>query len=339
MERSHKKNIRNLYIASVLLLIIFLTGVAGFFFLENYTLIDAFFMTVISITTVGFEIIKPLSDTGKIFTAFLIISSFGILGYFLSNLTKLFIEGVFKNYFKENKVKNLIEKLNGHIILCGFGRNGKQVAIELSQEKKDFVVIESQPPVIEKIRAETSYLYVEGNATEDEVLKAANIKNASALITALPNDADNLYVVLTAKELNPGLTVVSRATDDNSEARLRRAGAAKVIMSDKIGGQRMAKLVTHPDVIDFLEFIMLQGKDVSLEEVSCTNINVSFKDKSIKDFNIRNVSGANIVGIKRKDNTFVFNPSPEVKISSEDKLFVLGTPEQIKLLNQVLYEG
>lgn len=339
MDKGHKKHIKNLYIASVLLFAIFITGILGFLFIENYKLIDAFFMTVISITTVGFEIVQPLSDTGKIFTAILIMSSFGILGYFLSTLTKLFVEGVFKNYFKEGKVKKTIENLKGHVIVCGFGRNGKQVAAELSASGTVFVVLEKDISIIEKIRTETNYLYLEGDSTHEETLIAANVKNAKALITVMPNDADNLYVILSAKEINPDIIVVSRASDEKSVAKLHRAGANKVIMPDKIGGQRMAKLVTHPDVVEFLEFIMLQGKNVSLEEVSCNSINIIFKNKSIKDFNIRNVSGANIVGIKKQEGTFVFNPSPEEKISSDDKLFVLGNPEQIRLLNKVLYEG
>lgn len=318
---------------------IFITGIFGFVFIENYKLIDAFFMTVISITTVGFEIVQPLSDTGKIFTAFLIMCSFGMLGYFLSTVTKLFVEGFFKNYFKEGKVKKTIGNLKGHVIVCGFGRNGKQVAAELSASGTDFVILEKDISIIEKIRNETNYLYLDGDSTHEETLIAANVKNAKALITVMPNDADNLYVILSAKENNPGILVVSRASDEKSVSKLHRAGADKVIMPDKIGGQRMAKLVTQPDVVEFLEFIMLQGKDVSLEEVSCNNINIVFKNKSIKDFNIRNVSGANIVGIKKHEGTFVFNPSPEEKISSDDKLFVLGTPEQVRLLNKVLYEG
>lgn len=339
MDKGHTKHIRNLYIASVLLFSIFLTGVSGFVFIENYKLIDAFFMTVISITTVGFEIVQPLSDTGKVFTAILIMTSFGVLGYFLSTLTKMFVEGVFKNYYKESKVKKTIENLKGHVVLCGFGRNGKQVAAELTVSGTSFVILEKDMGIIEKIKSETNYLYLEGDSTHEETLVLANVKNAKALITVMPNDADNLYVILSAKELNPEITVVSRASDEKSVAKLYRAGANKVIMPDKIGGQRMAKLVTQPDVVEFLEFIGLQGKDVSLEEVSCNSINIIFKDKSIKDFNIRNVSGANIVGIKKQDGTFVFNPSPEEKISSNDKLFVLGTPEQIRLLNKVLYEG
>lgn len=321
-----------------MLIAIFIIGIVGFVFIEDYRLIDAFFMTVISITTVGFEIVQPLSDTGKIFTAILIMTSFGMLGYFLSTLTKLFVEGVFKNYFKESKVKKTIKNLKNHVIVCGFGRNGKQVAAELSAAGTEFVILEKDITIIEKIRSETNYLFLEGDSTNEETLIAANVNSAKALITVMPNDADNLFVILSAKEINPGITVVSRASDEKSVTKLHRAGADKVIMPDKMGGQRMAKLVTQPDVVEFLEFIMLQGKDVSLEEVSCNNINVYFKDKSIKDFNIRNVSGANIVGIKKHDGTFVFNPSPEEKISSDDKLFVLGTPDQIKILNIVLYE-
>lgn len=333
----HKKNIRNIYIASALFLSVIIIGISGYVIIEDYSFVNAFFMTVISITTVGFELVQPLSDIGKVFTAILIIFSFGVLGYFVSNLTKLFFEGVLKNYFKEGKVKKTIGNLKGHVVVCGFGRNGKQVAAELSSSGTEFVILEKDTAILEKIKSETNYLYFEGDSTHEETLHAANLKNAKALITVMPNDADNLYVVLSAKEINPDLTIISRASDEKSISKLIRAGASKVIMPDKIGGQRMAKLVTQPDVVEFLEFIMTQGKDVKIEEVACNDINLRFKDKSIRDFNIRNVSGANIVGLKQADGTLIFNPEPDFKISSNDKLFVLGTPEQIKILYKVLY--
>jgi voltage-gated potassium channel len=178
---------------------------------------------------------------------------------------------------------------------------------------------------------------VEGDAAEEEVLKAANLASARALITTLPVDADNLFVVLTAKEINPGLKIISRASQDNSDLKLKRAGASSVIMPDKIGGQRMAKLVAQPDIVEFVDYMLLQSVDnVVLEQITCKNIASYYAGKSIRELNIRNVSGANIVGMKRADNSFLINPVPETKLEPTDKLFALGNRNQINHLKQII---
>ena len=180
-------------------------------------------------------------------------------------------------------------------------------------------------------------MFIHGDATQDEVLVAAKIEKARALITTLPNDADNLFVVLSAKSVNPSLKVISRASDDNSDKKLKRAGATNIIMSDKLGGQRMAKLVAQPDVVEFLDHIMIQQKnDVSLEEISFTNIDSEFRKKSIRDLNLRDIAGVNIVGLRKKDGEYILNPSPDTVICCEDKIFVLATAQQISKLNSVI---
>jgi len=183
-------------------------------------------------------------------------------------------------------------------------------------------------------------LYIEGDATNDEILEAAKLESARALIATLPNDAENLYIVLTARQLNPDLVIISRASDDHSVEKLKRAGATNVIMPDKIGGQRMAKLVAEPDLVEFIEYLMLQShKDVSLEEISCENLAVCFANKSIKELDIRKVSGANIIGLKKPDKSFIVNPSPEIRLSQGDQLFVLGKQEEIESLKSLIEKG
>lgn len=326
--------------AFVLLIGIVSIGILGYMIIEGFSFIESFFMTIITVATVGFQEVHPLSDVGRIFTAFLIIFSFGIFAYAVTTFTRYIIDGIFRNYFKDNKVKKRIGKLSNHVIICGYGRNGKQAAFSLHDHKEDFVIIEKNESLVQKIREDESLLYIEGDATNDEILEAAKLESARALIVTLPNDADNLYIVLTARQLNPDLLIISRASHDHSVEKLKRAGASNVIMPDKIGGQRMAKLVAEPDLVEFIEYLMLQShKDVSLEEISCENLAVCFKNKSIKELDIQNASGTNIIGIKRPDKSFIINPSPDMKLSPGDQLFVLGKQEQIESLKSLIEKG
>ncbi|PLX12772.1 MAG: potassium channel protein, partial [Marinilabiliales bacterium] len=246
--------------------------------------------------------------------------------------------GVLRNYLKDNKVKSRIEKLSNHVIVVGYGRNGRQAIEELQRHKFQVVVVDNKDATIEDIRGDASLLYIQGDATEDETLLNARIDKAKALITALPNDADNLFVVLTARSMNPGITIISRASKFNNDKKLRNAGATNVIMPDKIGGQRMAKLVAQPDIVDFLEYIMLRESDeMCIEEISCQDLSSQFTEKTIGEWSIRSETGANIIGLKTADNKYIVNPTPDVKISLNDQLFVLGNPEQIQKLKKVMF--
>ncbi len=333
-------SIKQIQYALLLLILIFFIGNIGFMVIEGFSFTESFFMTIITISTVGFQEVEPLSDAGRIFTAFLIIFSLGIFAYVVTTLTRYIVDGIFKNYYKDNKVKKRIGKLDNHVILCGYGRNGRQAAVELNEHKVSFVVIEKDESIVENIREDSMLLYIRGDATHEDVLEVAGIDRAKALITMLPSDADNLFVVLTASQIKPGIKIISRASDDNSDLKLKRAGASNVIMPDKIGGQRMAKLVAEPDVVEFIEYIMLQGrKDVSIEEISCKKLAACFTDKSIRELDIRNVSGANIIGIKTSENRYIINPSPDIKLTNKDQIFVLGTQIQINKLKNIINFG
>ncbi len=329
----------SLKLAILLLLVLFAAGVSGFMIIEKYSLINAIYMTVITISTVGFREVHPLSQTGKIFTVLLIIFSFGIFVFAISNLTRYMLEGIFRNAFLIKRIKNKIKKLENHIILCGYGRNGHQAARELKDHNMDFVVIENNPLQLEDLEDEPEFLVMEGDATHEETLLEAGLERAGALITTLPNDADNLLIVITARQFNPEMTIISRASDESAEKKLKRAGATNVIMSDKIGGQRMAKLVIQPDIVEFLEKIMLQSmSDVNLEEIACKEMSDLFYHKSIRELGIRNKSGANIIGMK-KNGEYLFNPDPDVVLDKTDQLFVLGNPKQISLMKELLKKG
>ena len=293
-------------------------------------------MTVITVATVGFQEVHPLSDAGRLFTSFLIITSFGTFAYALTSLSKYVIDGEFNRYFKNYKVNSEIQQLKDHIIICGYGRNGRQAAQVLKKHNKRFVVIEQKSDVIEGMNKKYENLVVLGDSTRDEVLIKAGIHKAKALITTLPIDADNLFIVLSARSLNPGLSIISRASDDNSDKKLKVAGANNVIMPDKIGGAHMASLVMQPDVIEFIDVITGQGgTTINLEEITFDNLPQEYRNKTIKDLEVRQKTGANIVGFKTAQGDYVINPSADTKIIPDAKLFVLGTGEQIKKLKEL----
>jgi len=319
------------------LFFIILAGGIGFAIIEGYSFVDALYMTTITVSTVGFREVYPLSDGGKIFTVLLIIFSFGIFGYVITSITRLVVEGALQQSYKLYQVKKKIVKLEDHIIVCGYGRNGYQACVELKEHGEKFVILEKRDNVVTRILEDPNLLYVQGDASSEEVLDVAQIRKAKALITALPNDADNMFVVLTAREMNPKLKIISRASDFRSDVKLRHAGATNVIMPDRIGGQRMAKLVTQPDVVEFVENILLQkSREVKLTEVACGCITEENETKTIQELNLRKRTGANLMGLKTPEGTYIFNPSPQIKLSRNDKLFVLGTDDQIKHFREIL---
>jgi len=322
---------------AILLLLLLSTGTLFYWGYEQYPLIDAFFMTIITISTVGFAVIHPLSDVGKLFTSGLIMFSLGSLAWVGSSLAKFVFDGELKDYLKTYRVDKKIMKLKDHTIIIGYGRNGEQAAMELRDYGVDFVVIDKRENVIGRICEDDNLLYIRGDATREEVLLQARIEHAKALIATTPNDADNVFVVLTARSMNPALKIISRASEVESITKLRRAGATNVIMPERIGGQRMAKLVTQPDVVEFLEYILLQkSDDVSLEEISCTHMATHFVNKTLKTLQAKDKSGINIIGIKISGAKYVFNPDPELTLSRGDQLFVLGSPVQIKEFRNLL---
>jgi len=325
-------SIKHLYLTGLLLITIVVIGSIGYS-LMGFTFAEAIYQTIITVATVGFEEVHPLDNKGMWFTTALVVTSFGIFAYAVTTFTRFIVEGVFRNSFKDSKVKRKIGRISNHVVICGYGRNGKQAAIELSQHQVPVVVIEQNPDVIQILRETPGMLYVMGDAADEEVLRSAHLKTARAMITTLPVDADNLFVVLTAKDVNPDIKIIARASVDKSDVKLKRAGANNVIMPDKIGGQRMAKLVAQPDVVEFIELMLLQSADsVVLEEISCQEIASCFEGKSINELDIRNTSGANIIGLKRADKSYLINPVPDTRLLRSDKLFALGTRSQIAQL-------
>ena len=332
MQSTNINKLAHVYLTGGLLFSVLSIGIIGYMLL-GFTPSEAVYQTIITIATVGFEEVHQLDNRGMWFTSILVIFSIGIFFYAVTTFTRFIVEGVFLNTYKDNKVKRRIDRLTEHVVICGYGRNGKQAALELIDHNFDVVIIEQDDEIIQSLRESSGILYIDGDATDEEVLKQSRIETARALITTLPQDADNLFVVLSAKELNPRIKIISRASMDNADVKLKRAGATNVIMSDKIGGQRMAKLVAQPDVVEFMELILLQSVDnVVLDEISCQEISPALAGKSIRELDIRNNSGANIIGLKREDNSYMINPVPDTTLMPSDKLFALGTKSQIRNL-------
>ncbi len=336
-----REKIKTFFWSIFFLIMVVIIGTSGYMFLyEKLSFVDALYMTVITITTVGFQEVYPLKPIGKIFTIVLILISFGIFGYLASTITSFILDGVFRRNLKDYKTVKKIGKLKNHVIVVGFGRNGRQASLGLLRHGETVVVIDPKESAIEQIRAIPDLLPVQGDATLEEVLEMAKISEAKALITATPSDAENVYVVLTAREMNPSLRIISRSSNSQSDNKLKRAGANNVIMPDRLGGQHMAKLVAQPDIVEFLDNILLQSPEsVNLEEISCEDLSGRFVGASIKNLNVRNRSGANIIGLRNEDGSYIYNPSAELVLNNKQHLFVLGNKQQIKSLKEILTNG
>ncbi len=324
-----------LYRAIALLFLLLAVGVYGFYNLEKMSLIDALYMTVITITTVGFGEVVPLSQEARLFTVFLILVSVVVLGYAITVLTEYIIEGeLFKN-LKYKRVQKKILQLKGHTIVCGYGRNGKQAVSKLLQYDKEVVVIENDEKMIEELD-EADITYIKGDAVKDEVLQQAGLKNAANLITTLPSDADNLFVVLSARQQNKNLNIVSRASDDTTDNKLRIAGANNIIMPDKIGGDHMASLIVTPDIIEFVDKLSINSDNTTyIKEILIDDLPPEFTSKSIRDLDLRRKTGCLIIGYKTPDNEYIINPDANITMKPHAKLIVLGNAQQVKKLNEM----
>jgi len=313
-----------------------LIGVLGFRFISSYSWLDAFYMTIITLTTVGYGEVHPLDANAKIFTATLIICSVIIFSFAISVITEYVLSRNSLQLLKKKKVKNQISNLSNHVIVCGYGRNGMQAAERLTAYKRPFIVIERDKDIIEKYEDEV--LFIEGDANDDTVLMDAGIERASYLITALPDDADNLFVVLSARQLNKLLFIISRASKITSQKKLLFGGANKVIMPDKIGGDHMASLVVIPDLITFMDKLSMEGEHTTnLEEVAIEDFSDQVDCNSLRDLDLRRKTGCTIIGYIEPNGNYIINPEADLPLQPNSKVIVLGRPEQIRKLNEMFH--
>ncbi|MGC1204336.1 MAG: potassium channel protein [Flavobacteriaceae bacterium] len=322
-----------IYTAVFLLVVILLVGVFGYVMISGYSVIDALYMTVITMTTVGFGEVIPLDNQSKIFTIFLILASVIIVGYALSIITEYILSKDHIEELKHKKMQKKIDSFKNHIVVCGYGRNGKQTVRKLLAYDKSFVVVEKDKEMEERLQID-NVPYVIGNANEDAILLQAGVDRASNFISALPSDADNLFVVLSARQINKNINIISRASHESSYDKLKFAGANNVILPDKIGGDHMASLVVVPGLMEFIDNLSIVGKsNINIEEVAVEKLNMTKQVKTIKDLDLRRKTGCTVIGYKDENGEYIVNPEAELELAPKSKIIVLGRPEQIEVLN------
>jgi voltage-gated potassium channel len=323
--------------AILALVVIATVGVLGYMVFEGFGFTEALYMTVITVTTVGYREVRPLDTSGQLWTMALLITGVGTLFYAAVSSVELVVEGTVRGYFGRRRMEAAISKLSGHYILCGYGRVGRQVAREFASDGVPFVIIEHDPDTVEECSAE-GYLTLPGEASDDNVLEEAGIRRAKGLVAAVDSDADNVFVVLSARKLNSGLYIVARASSDGSAAKLEIAGADRSLSPYAVGGRRLASLATQPLVVDFLDIVTRgeRGIEFRLEELAVPE-DSSMADRTIGGLRIGERTGAMILATRSKEGTFDTTPSANDRLRAGDTLIVLGTREQITRLERLMH--
>jgi voltage-gated potassium channel len=322
-----------LKLALLILLIVVVTGTIGFHGIEHWSLIDSFYATMITVATVGYGDFVPKTPQGKIFAVMIIILGVGTMLYSFGLISETFIEGRLRKLLGEGKLKKMIDKMENHYIICGYGRIGHLICRELTIGKMPYVVIENNPEVILKIQEE-GIAYRKGDATQDRTLIEAGIKRAKGIVCVLPSDAENLYVILTAKELNQKIFIMSRSEEEESEHRLLRAGADRVVSPYTLGGVRMAMAILRPAMLDFIEITTSrQSLELRMEEISICK-GSSLIGQSLEGSEIRKRYGLIIVAVKKDSGKMIFNPLANYKIDEDDRLIAMGEDENVKQFSE-----
>lgn len=319
-------------ISSVVFLIL-CSGVLGYRLIEGWTLFDSLYMTVITLATVGYGEIHPLSHAGRLFTVFLIFGGMGILLYGVTEMTAFFVEGEMTGYLRRRKMKQRISKLSNHFILCGWGLKGKHVYDELVRTRRQCVVVDLDPGKTEQLREIDAYV-VEGDSTSDEVLLSAGIVKAAGLATTLPTDKDNLFVVITARGLNPNMRIVAKIDDLNSKGKFMRSGANACVSGNFIGGLRLASELIRPDTVSFLDTMLRDNSALRVEDI-LVGEQSKYLDKSLEECMPLNDPRVLLFSIKHGEE-FSFNPSKKTKMEKGDTLVVIGFPDQLSALRATL---
>ncbi|MFA6801363.1 MAG: potassium channel protein [Acholeplasmataceae bacterium] len=321
---------------SIIFILIF-SATLGYMLILDLSFIDGLYMTIITISTVGYREVAEMTDAAKIFSIFVIIFSIGMIGYLLSELFKFFSEGSINESWRKNKMKKEISKLTKHIIVCGAGESGMHVIKQFLLKDIDFVVIENDEQAIEQLK-ELDVNYIDDDATNEDVLAEAGILKARGLITCLSKDADNVFVVLTARELNKSLRIVARAHENKSDKKLKRAGADHTVSPDEIGGKKMASMMISPNIQYFVDNI-IDTKNVSIDmEEVVINLDSELIGKKLRETKISEKTGLIVLAIRRENDQFIFNPKADEVLSIDDKMLVVGSKEQISLLRKIAKE-
>lgn len=327
--------LRHLFYAGAVLAVVIALGTAGYVLIEGWSAFDALYMTVTTVTTVGYQEVNPLSTAGRAFTLVLILTGVGTLFYVLGNLARFALEGELQYVFGKYRSGGKVKTLRDHYIVCGYGRMGKHVCKELGAKPVPVVIVDKSPDVI-AVAQRDGFIAVEGDATQDHILVQAGVERAKGLVSVVNTDAENLYIVLTARGLNKELYIIARAGEEGSEQKLMRAGANRVSSPYLIGGMQVAQVLIRPAVVDFLDLATKsEHLDLQIEEITIRK-GSQFDGKTPCQCGLDKDRGLIVVGVKRRSGHLEFNPGPEVALTEGDTLIVLGQPQSLKTLDALI---
>jgi voltage-gated potassium channel len=317
--------------AAILLIAIVSTGTIGYMLIEGWSAWDAFYMTVITVTTVGYQEVHPLSMPGQVFTVVIIVSGVGAALYSFTLLAAVVVEGGLPKRFQRRRAARMLETIKDHFIICGYGRIGSLIAGQFRKAKVPYVVIERNPQR-QQLAVDDGGLAVEADASREDVLRRVGIDRARGLIAAVSTDAENVYTVLTARVLRPDLFIIGRAENEAASEKLKHAGANRVISPYHIGAVQMAQTALRPAVVDFIALATSSDSvELALEEIAVAPAS-ALAERSLVDANLRQRFSVIVIGIQHQDGRMEFNPEPESAIRSGDRLVVLGRPDSLKRL-------
>ncbi len=325
--------LKKIYFAVTILIVMIGGGTVGYSLIEGWSLFESLYMTTITLATVGYSEVHTLSHQGQIFTIFLIIFGVGSIAYTLTSSLQFVVEGQLRQIMGRKKLQSKIKKLENHYIICGYGRIGRQICKQFASKPLPFIVIDNSVASVQRLE-EDGFLYINADATEDETLIQAGIERAKGLITAVSTDSANVYIVLSARGINPDLFIMARASEDGTEKKLLSAGANKVVSPYSMGAYRMAQAVLRPSVVDFIDIATGHNNiELQLDEIPVAKTS-SLVGKPLLDSGIRKDLGLIIVGIKN-GNAMSFNPSAQTIIQAGDTLIALGEQPEIRKLEQI----
>ncbi|MGW8192900.1 MAG: potassium channel family protein [Desulforhopalus sp.] len=328
-------NYPKLKLSLFLLLATIAFGTSGYVIFEGMPPFEAFYMTLITISTVGFSEVKPLSEVGRVITIIIIILGISLLTYTLGQVARIFVEGELRKILGRRKLEKQISELHNHYIICGYGRIGAIIVNELKNAGIPLLVIDQDPDVIE-ILEKDQILYLNMDATSDDALLKGGLLKARGLVTAVSSDADNVFIALSAKEMRPDIFILARSSDVKNENKLRRAGASRVVCPYQMGGKRMAEILRKPTVVDFLDQTMIDDELGLQMEEALIGEGSSITGKTVMSSNLRQNYGVIIVAIKRKCGRMVFNPGPQEIFNTGDVIVILGKKDKVREMSEIL---
>jgi voltage-gated potassium channel len=335
VEQKYHRIRSDLQRGGIALALVFIAGTLWYSLIEKWHWLDAVYMTVITLTTVGYGETQPLGDRGRIFTIGLILAGVITIGYIVNRFTEALIEGYFIEGRRLKQQQKLVESLADHFIICGFGRIGRQIATEFAAEGIKFVLVDASSEQV-KIAQDEGHSAFQADATLDETLLKMGVEKAACLVAALPSDAENLYIILSAKSLNPSIRAIARASNEEAVRKLQRAGADKVISPYITGAKKMAAAALRPQVMDFMDGIVANDRSFYLEEFSIDAQICPVAGLSLREARLRSQSGSLVLAVRRRDGSLIVGPTGETIIMDRDMLICMGTADQLRVLNRIL---